>query len=126
MNREMSDRIMTAKAYQKKAILALFPEEMGGHLEVIEKELKLMAGEVLRAMLHDICMHGGPGQKYYGADEYEDNSMGNKNGRSGTTGDAGRGKGKDTVGSEGGRNGEGEGVNPEVRTVRNTRKIEIV
>lgn len=79
MNREMSDRIMTAKAYQKKAILALLPEEMSGHLEMIEKELKLMAGELLQAVLN-----------------------------------------------EGGRNGEGEGVNPEVRTVRNTRKIEIV
>ncbi len=124
MNTEMLDRIMTAKAYQKKAILALFPEEMNSHVEVIERELKLMAGEVLQAVLHDICAHGGPGQKYYGADEYADSSMGNKNGRSGTTGNAGRGNG--TVGSEGGRNGEGEGINLEARTVRNTRKIEIV
>lgn len=125
MNTEMLDRIMTAKAYQKKAILALFPEEMNSHVEVIERELKLMAGEVLQAVLHDICTHGGPGQNY-GTGEYADSSMGNRNSNSGTTGNAGRGNGKGTVGSEGGRNGEGEGVNPEARQVRNARKIEIV
>lgn len=123
MNTEMLDRIMTAKAYQKKAILALFPEEMNSHVEVIERELKLMAGEVLQTVLHDICTHGGPEQNY-GTGEYADSSMGNRNGNNGTTGDAGRGNG--TVGSKGGRNGEGEGVNQEARTVRNTRKIEIV
>ena len=42
-NQEMIDRIKIAKEYQRKAIRALFPEEMGEHLDVIEKELKMMA-----------------------------------------------------------------------------------
>lgn len=65
MNIEILDRIMTAKAYQKKAILALFPEEMNGHLEGIEKELKWMAGEVLRAVLCETCARGNAEQKYH-------------------------------------------------------------
>lgn len=70
MNREMSDRIMTAKAYQKKAILALLPEEMSDHLEVIEKELRLMAGELLQAVLFDTCTRGSAEQKCHVAGEY--------------------------------------------------------
>lgn len=42
MNKEMIDRLRTAGQYQKKAIRALFPETMNGHLEIIEKELKSM------------------------------------------------------------------------------------
>lgn len=34
-NKEMLQRIKTAGEYQKKAIRALFPEEIGGHLDVI-------------------------------------------------------------------------------------------
>lgn len=46
MNREMLHRIKIAGEYQKKAIHALFPERMSEHLNVIEKELKLMIMEI--------------------------------------------------------------------------------
>ena len=52
-NQEMIDRIKIAKEYQRKAIRALFPEEMGEHLDVIEKELKMMAMEVITELLKD-------------------------------------------------------------------------
>ncbi len=46
MNREICSRIKTAGEYQKKAIYALFPENVGRHLEAIERELKMMAVEI--------------------------------------------------------------------------------
>lgn len=46
MNREMLYRMKMAGEYQRKAIRALFPEKMGGHLDVIEKEIKMMAAEI--------------------------------------------------------------------------------
>lgn len=45
MNKDMYSRIRTAAEYQKKAIRALFPQKVSRHLDVIEKELKLMAAE---------------------------------------------------------------------------------
>lgn len=51
MNTEILERIMTAKEYQKKAVYALFPEEMSCHLEVIEKEFKIMAAELVKALV---------------------------------------------------------------------------
>ncbi|MDE6389390.1 MAG: hypothetical protein K2L82_16540 [Lachnospiraceae bacterium] len=53
MNTEILERILTAKEYQKKAIYALFPEEMSGHLEVIEKEFKIMAAELVKACVRN-------------------------------------------------------------------------
>lgn len=53
MNTEILERIMAAKEYQKKAVYALFPEEMSGHLEVIEKEVKIMAAEIVKAMMRN-------------------------------------------------------------------------
>lgn len=53
MNKEMTDRIKIATEYQRKAIRALFPEKMGDHLNVIEKELKMMAMEVVAELLKD-------------------------------------------------------------------------
>lgn len=53
MNTEILERIMTAKEYQKKAVYALFPEEMSGHLEVVEKEVKIMAAEIVKAMMRN-------------------------------------------------------------------------
>lgn len=53
MSKEILDRIMTATAYQKKAVYALFPKEMGVHLDAIEKEIKAMAVEIMEAWLHD-------------------------------------------------------------------------
>lgn len=46
MNKEMLHRMKTAGEYQKKAIRALLPEKMGGHLDVIEKEIKMMVVEL--------------------------------------------------------------------------------
>jgi hypothetical protein len=45
MNKEMMGRLKTAAGYQKKAIRALLPEGMEGHLDVIEKEVKMMVAE---------------------------------------------------------------------------------
>ena len=53
MSKEILDRIMTATAYQKKAIYALFPEEMGVHLDVIEKEIKAIVVEIMKVWLRD-------------------------------------------------------------------------
>ncbi len=53
MNSEMIDRFKLAGEYQRKAIYALFSEEMGEHLEVIEKELKMMAMEVITELLKE-------------------------------------------------------------------------
>lgn len=47
MSSEMIRRFMVAADYQKKAIRALFPEEMSGHLDVIEKEVKAMFAELV-------------------------------------------------------------------------------
>ena len=47
MNREMIQRIKVAGDYQRKAIRALFPEEMGEHFDVIEKEIKAMVMELV-------------------------------------------------------------------------------
>lgn len=53
MNREMIKRLKVAGDYQKKAIRALFPEEMSGHLEVIEKEVKAMFMELAMEIIRD-------------------------------------------------------------------------
>ncbi len=48
MNKEMLHRMKIAGEYQRKAIRALFPEEMGKHLDVIEKEMKMMVMEAYK------------------------------------------------------------------------------
>lgn len=53
MNREMIKRLKVAGDFQKKAIRALFPEEMSGHLEVIEKEVKTMFMELAMEIIRD-------------------------------------------------------------------------
>lgn len=53
MNKETIDRMKIAAEYQRKAIRALFPEEMGEHLDAIEKELKMMAMEVITELLKE-------------------------------------------------------------------------
>lgn len=64
MNKEMLHRLKTAGDYQKKAVRALLPEEMGGHLDVIEKEVKMMAVEIIAELLKihdhegDACQKG--------------------------------------------------------------------
>lgn len=49
----MLHRVKIAGKFQKKAIRALFPEEMGGHLDVIEKEWKMMVMEVAAELLRE-------------------------------------------------------------------------
>lgn len=49
----MLQRIKTAGEYQKKAIRALFPEEIGGHLEVIENEIRAMVMEAAAGLLKE-------------------------------------------------------------------------
>ena len=63
MNKEIIQRMKIAGEYQKKAIHALFPEEMGEHLDVIEKELKIIVMEVATDFLKeynrsDACKDG--------------------------------------------------------------------
>lgn len=51
MSTERLERIMKAREYQKKAIMALIPEQMQGHVEVIEKEVKAIVREEFFQML---------------------------------------------------------------------------
>lgn len=53
MNSEVAGRIKLAGEYQRKAIYALFPERVSEHLTVIEKELKMIALEVLDEVLKE-------------------------------------------------------------------------
>ena len=53
----MKDRIKTAAGYQKKAIRALLPAGMDGHLDVIEKEVKVMFAEMAMGFMAE-CMSG--------------------------------------------------------------------
>lgn len=53
VNKEMVQRMKIAGEYQKKAIHALFPEEMVQHLDVIENELKMMVMEVSKELLKE-------------------------------------------------------------------------
>lgn len=57
MSKEMLHRMKTAGEYQRKAIRALFPEEMGEHLDVIEKEIKMMVMEAAAELLKN-CNKG--------------------------------------------------------------------
>lgn len=53
MNKEMMRRLRTAGSYQRKALRALFPEEVNSHLDVIEGELKEMFREMALEMVMD-------------------------------------------------------------------------
>lgn len=53
MNKEMLGRLKTAAGYQRQAILALLPEGMEGHLDVIEKELKSMVAETMTKVMEE-------------------------------------------------------------------------
>lgn len=60
MNKEMLHRMKIAGEYQRKVVRALFPEEMGEHLDVIEKEMKMMVMEAAAELLKncnkgDVC-----------------------------------------------------------------------
>ena len=51
MNKEVMKRLRTAGNYQRKALRALFPEEVSSHLDVIEGELKEMFKEIALEMV---------------------------------------------------------------------------
>lgn len=57
MNKERLHRIKLAGEYQRKAVRALFPEEMGRHLDVIETEMKMMVTELAAELLKN-CKKG--------------------------------------------------------------------
>ncbi|MCR5687244.1 MAG: hypothetical protein K6G58_04420 [Lachnospiraceae bacterium] len=52
MNKDMAKRLKTAARFQRQAVLALLPEGMEGHLDVIEKEIRSMLAE---ALAHTVC-----------------------------------------------------------------------
>ncbi len=52
-NQEMLGRIKRGGGYQRQAIRALLPEEMEGHLDVIEGELKAMFAEAVTKVMTD-------------------------------------------------------------------------
>ena len=58
MDKEILHRMKIAGEYQRKAIHALFPEEMGKHLDVIEKEMKMMVVEAAAELLKN-CNRDG-------------------------------------------------------------------
>lgn len=53
MNKELWNRLRTVGEYQKKAIYALLPDPVGRHLDVIKKELKMMAVEIAADVLKE-------------------------------------------------------------------------
>lgn len=50
-NVEMMRRLRTAGKYQRKAVRALFPEQMSSHLDVIEEEIKGMFKDMALEMV---------------------------------------------------------------------------
>jgi hypothetical protein len=70
MNRSMISRITEAKMYQRKAIQALLPENVAGHLEVIEQELMAIFVECTKEMMN---------QKQKEGEEAKDNSQPQEN-----------------------------------------------
>lgn len=76
MSKEILDRIMTATAYQKKAVYALFPEEMSVHLNAIEREIKAMTVEIMEVWLRDERgKNGNDGKNFeHGEDSEQNNS----------------------------------------------------
>lgn len=63
MNKEMLNRLKTAGEYQRKAVHALFPEKVGRHLDMIEREMKMMVVDAAAELLknynkEDACGEG--------------------------------------------------------------------
>lgn len=67
ISREMMSRLRTAAGYQKQAVRALLPKGMEGHLDVIEKEVKLMLAETVTGLfsecVSDAAAKGGEGEE---------------------------------------------------------------
>lgn len=58
MHEEMLCRVRMAAEYQKKAVRALFSEKMNEHIDVIEREVKLMAAEAAVDFFRGCAMKG--------------------------------------------------------------------
>lgn len=67
MNKEMLSRMKTAGEYQRKAVRALFPEKVGKHLDVIEKEIKMMLLEMAADVVEE-CRKMEPHEKEQGCE----------------------------------------------------------
>ena len=63
MNKEIWNRLKTAGEYQKKAIYALFPDHVSRHLDIIEKELKMMAVEIAADVVKECGKYDSCGGK---------------------------------------------------------------
>ncbi|HBI94187.1 MAG TPA: hypothetical protein DDY58_18190 [Terrisporobacter glycolicus] len=51
MNKELFNRLCEAKKYQSMAIKSLFPENMADHIDIIEKEIKIMMVECISDLI---------------------------------------------------------------------------
>lgn len=72
MSKEMMHRMKKAGEYQREAIRALFPEKVSGHLDVIEKEIKMMLLEIAEEVVkeckkRDVCEEKQEREKPSGA-----------------------------------------------------------
>ena len=70
ISENMMKRLKKAAGYQRQAILALLPEGMEGHLDVIEKELKEMFAETF------VNAMSGRGESGAGADKSKEGASG--------------------------------------------------
>lgn len=61
MNKEIISRLKTAGEYQRQAIYALFPDNISRHLDVIEKELEMMAVEIAADVVRECRKCGNCG-----------------------------------------------------------------
>lgn len=51
MNKGLFNRLCEAKKYQSMAIKSLFPENMANHIDIIEKEIKVMMVECISDLI---------------------------------------------------------------------------
>ena len=61
MNKKLMKRMKLAGSYQKKAFRALLPENVSGHLDVIENEMKMIFMELATDAIKSGIMSGFEG-----------------------------------------------------------------
>ena len=71
MRKEYGHRVRKAMEYQKKAVMALLPESMEGHLEVIGGEIRKMMLELAIGAFRD-CRESDLCKELFGCKEIED------------------------------------------------------
>ncbi len=76
MHKSMMERFQEAKKYQKKALQALLPEGVAGHLEVIEQELTAIFMEGAKELTELICE--GEAAKHKSQNSQEQNGKSTK------------------------------------------------